>query len=141
MKVRVRTLLPLALIALAVIFGLMFSSCEESSGGSAKKMKIDERLDRFFSDLQNNRDSIWKNFHPDSNTREAGKNSSVFDTEFPQEGYSYTVNSIGSTTNITVDSDTQYTGETMVFIMKEDGDKYWMILKIDISDDGSYDFE
>lgn len=138
MKLRKLVLLPLTLIIFSFLFGIVLTSCDQS-GGSVKTMKIDERLDKFFSDLLNNRDNVWKNFHPESNTRDTGKSATVYG-DFPQESYSYTIDSLGDTTTITVKS-ISYDNQIMDFRMKEDGDDYWMILKIDTNNDGTWDHE
>lgn len=136
MNYRKLIVIPLALITLVVLFGTIFTSCLGN-----ETMDIDERIDEFFSDVEVNKDGIWKNFHPDSTTREAGKDPSVF-SDFPDTTYDYSFDRIGPTTKLTVSSnDGTYNKDIMTFIMKEDGSDYWMILKIDTNNDGTYEID
>lgn len=87
-------------ITLLIIFGVIiivgFAGC------SLFGTKIDERIDSFISDLNNDRANAYLNFHPDKTTDyNTIKSAAYWDTNFPSGTPNYSISDLD-------DSDSDY---------------------------------
>ncbi len=124
-----KTLLILVIISLAAFFSMLTGCAEEED-----TMEIDERIEKFVSDLNDsNRDGIFKeHFHPDASSYDGNEGTIV--SPFPNVGdgiHSYSLTSLsGSGTTRSVVINNGVTSDNCTFTMKEDGEDYWCILSI-----------
>lgn len=103
-----------------------------------ESISITARIDQLESDLNNDWNNVYTNWHPDSTTRQAAANSSALSTAFPEsESGSYSFSNVSegsSSATATLTSSTTYAGGRDVsFTMQQDGDD-WFISSMDTGD-------
>ena len=123
---KIKNIILLILLSLIIIVG--FAGC------SLFGTKIDERIDSFISDLNNDRANAYNNFHPDKTTDYSViKPATYWDTDFPSGTPDYSISGLDDSDSdnvtATIDgaADTGFGGPKPIkFKMAKDGYD-WMI--------------
>lgn len=119
-------------IVLAGLVVLFLTGCPVEEDDS---VSMRDRVSRLETDLNQNYDNVYKNWHPDTTTRQAAANPDTLESEFPSsESGSYAFSSVdidndARTGTALLNSDITYNDEGVSFEFKKDGDD-WMILSL-----------
>ncbi len=125
-----RWLLLAAIIAAIV---LLFVGCPLDEDDS---VSISSRISMFMNDINGgNYGNLWRHMHPDSNAYETDRQAGVWEDRFPPEDRPITLGTLnisGSTATATITdaNNNLYSGQDVIFTMKEDGKDVWKILSI-----------
>lgn len=119
--------IPWSLFLMVAITSLVFVGCPTEEEDT---VSIEDRINEFEDDLNNDYDGLYKNWHPDSNTYETAKDSSTLNEQFPpDESGSYRIDDVDvddSSVTATLSSSITYTNRDISFTMKKD-DGDWFI--------------
>lgn len=123
---KIRNIILLIILSLIIIVG--FTGC------SLFGTKIDERIDSFISDLNNDRANAYNNFHPDKTTDyNAIKSATYWDTDFPSGTPNYSISGLddSDSDNVTaeISGPSGFSTQEITFSMAKDGCD-WMIVEV-----------
>ncbi len=131
--IKIKTVVLIIVISIIIIFA--FESCKLS--GTSK----DERIDNFESDLNNDRNNLYKNFHPSKTEKYNDiKDPAYLEAYFPTDNNEipydiYDVDISGDTVNARIVSNNLVTfpDQTINFKMAEDGSD-WQIEELTLNE-------